>query len=724
MIDPRLIKPAYAPQLKLGSNELRRIEQRIEDDYQAAIADHDARMERFRRYYMRWRNRTESAELGEELEPNYQVPITQWDTWAKLAKEMASLFGADAEVVARPVGPSDQRTVRKVSRFMNWLLFSAMKIVSDATVFGFRKILFGKAHAYAPWVIDEYDVPLIDGTMGTDTYYEGPGFEPLWPDDVIVPAEEAKTIHDFSFVIRRYRATPDDLLRGEGSLYQGITANFEKILQEAESRRQQRSDDEPVKAEKDLAEGVIYEGAESAANCLVVWEWYGRWRKLKGGRDARIDSVSGRQLRESDLVVRYLPDLHLTIGVQDLADMYPRKRNRRPFNESSLVKDGSYWPPGFGELLERIEEELSKNHQLAAKATAFSVGPVIFYRPDSGFDPETFEYQPFTSQASADPNGIKVVQLTADLRNAVLKNQELISYGERVTGLNDMNVGRALDRPNAPKTARQTLALLEEGDVRASLDMSALREDWGLILDHFWQLYSMYGPEKTFFRVTEEEAGGLFDVAQGGAYMKADELGGRFDFDLKFATNAWSRETQKQNQLALYQLDLQNPLVVQNPRALWMVLDRIHRAFGDEQFGQVIPQPADFGLPVEPREEHVRVLQGEQLLVNPMDNDQLHLLEHTKYLERLHQDPDRDQDAYDALITHAQEHIAQMKQKQLMGAMASSLAQSMAQATATGRGLASIEAPVGLQDVHATLGEMMGNGTAPAGGAVPGDRAA
>ena len=64
----------------------------------------------------------------------------------------------------------------------------------------------------------------------------------------------------------------------------------------------------------------------------------------------------------------------------------------------------------------------------------------------------------------------------------------MLAYSERVTGVTDQNIGRTQSTPNAPRTARQTLALLEEGDVRASLDLTAIREDWGLILDHFWEL--------------------------------------------------------------------------------------------------------------------------------------------------------------------------------------------------------------------------------------------
>jgi len=708
VIDPTRYATADAPQLILSKNEIGRLANRIEQDFYNAQSDHDQRIQRFRRYYRRWRQLTEQAAMSEEDEPNYTVPITQWQTSSKLAKEMSNLFGADAEIIAKPTGPNDQRIVRKISRFMTWRVFNSMKIVNPATVFNFRKILFGKSHAYRPWHRDAYRAPLRDGTEKEVVCYNGPGFFPLWPDDFIVPAEDAETVHDFSFCIRRYRATPDDLLRGEDSgIYQGIDENWSTLINQVSDARSRSFDGDEIKRDKDIAEGVQYEGSLSSAGSLQVHEWYGRWRRLKGRRDAREDNIEYRDRYESELVVKYVPELNLIVGVQDLAQMYPRTKRRRPFAEGTLMKDGSYWGPGFGEVLENIEVELSKNHNLATKAGEFSVGPLIIYRPGSGFAPEDFDYQPGRAIASEDPAGVRVVEFKANLEYPVAKEQAMISYSERLTGITDQNIGRTQSTPNAPRTARQTLALLEEGDVRASLDLSVLREDWGEILSDFWAMEQMYGSERTFFRVAEEDSGGLFDVAKGGAFLDAAEREETYDFDLKFATNAWSKETHKQNQLSLYQLDLQNPLVINNPKALWLTLDRIHRAFGDDRFADVIPEPADIGLPVSPTEEWTRMLQGEHVDVNPMDNDQLHLLDHNKRLAEAADDPQHDEKAYRAMVVHVVEHGKQMRQKQLMAELTSRLVQQLGGQGGQG-GLQDGAAPMPLQNLHQQVGQMIG----------------
>lgn len=710
--------PADAPQLELSKNELGRLVDQIDTDYFAAINDHDVRMARFQRYYKRWRGRVDPPVLGEEDEPNYRVPITQWQVSSKLAKTIASLFGADAEVNAKPIGPNDQRLVRKVSRFMTWRLFNSMKVVNPATTFEFRTILNGRAHAYAPWHRDTYWAPTANGGEKEITCYEGPGFFPLWADDFIVPAEDATTLHDFSFVMRRFRATPNDLLRGEDAgRYQAIGENWRQICEQARSRlrRDLRGGDQ-MKREKDLDEGVNYESGLSVGPSLQIHEWYGRWRQIKGRRDASATNYDRRDRFESELVISYVPELHLIVGVQDLAAMYPRTKRRRPFVESSLMRDGSYWGPGFGEVLEDIETELTVNHSLGAKAGQFSVGPLIIYSPASGFDPDSFEYQPGQAIASDNPAAVKVVDFKANLEYPIANQQDLIAISERLTGVTDQNIGRTQSTPNAPRTARQTLALLEEGDVRASLDLTGLREDWGDILQHCWHLEQMYGSERTFFRVTEEDSGGMFAVSGGGAYLADDDREEDYDFDLKFATNAWSKETNKQNQLSLYQLDLQNPLVVQNPRALWLVLDKIHRAFGDDRFCDTIPEPPDIGLPVKPSEEWTRCLQGEDIHCNPMDNDQLHLIDHNKRLADAQADPGHDPDAYNEMVRHVMEHMQQMKQKQLMAELTSRLVQSLGSGQG---GLTPGTPPVSLQNLHQTVGSLIGADGAPQPGASP-----
>lgn len=678
-------------QLRWPKSETDRIGTKVQTDYRNAIADHNRRIERWRQYYQRWRTITTLPPMGEETASNLPVPYIQSNIFTKWAKEIDALFGDDAEIVAVPVGASNYEREAKISKYMTWRVFNSMKLTSRFCEFVNRKLIFGRSVAYSPWIRDTFEV---QGKEVVD--YEGPEFDPMWPDDFIVPAEEVRCLHDFSFVIRRYRVTPDKLLQGEKEgRYQGITANWKTIVNLAQHGTQREFEGEEIKLEKDEAEGILYQRPLSSGENVMVLEWYGKWRPLKKGprggmKDASEWDFDKREIRQHDFVVRYLWDLRLVIGIQDLAELYPSKKNRRPFVESSMVKDGTYWSMGLAEMLINLEDDLAVNHNQATEGGQFAMNPPLGYRPASGFNPETFHVEPGLCIPLDNPaTDIKQIEIHADMSMAEWKQQSVFAMGERLTGHSDLQLGRQEDRPNAPRTAKQTIALLEEGNVRISLDTKVLREDMSEVLAHFWDLEYLFSPEQVFFRVTEEDADGLFETNNGGANLEHSERDGRYDFRLQFANSVYSREAKKEQALARYQLDLQNPLIVQNPVALWTVTKDAHEALGDPNFESLVPKPPAPDISVDPKTEWVHLLHGEDIHVNPMDNDQLHLLRHMKDLKLAEVDQSGatgDPEAIRKLILHYHDHIVQLQQKKIQQAVIEQAAQAVSTLMKAGGG--------------------------------------
>lgn len=677
-------------QIKWAPAELTRVASKIRQDYRSALSDHNRRIQKWRDYYRRYRAVPDTPLMGEETASNVPVPYVRWNILTKLAKEMDALMGDDAEIVAVPVGPSDFRRDKKISKYMTWRVFNSMKLTNPFCVFILRKLLFGKSHAYSPWLRDTFEV---DGNDVVE--YEGPQFTPLWPDDLIVPCEEVDTIHEFSFVIRKYRVTPDQLLQGEEEgRYTGIKKNWEHIVTQAQHGIQRESEGDEIKREKDDAEGLLYDRPMSAGENLMVVEWYGRWRPLKGkNSDANEWDWKKREMRQRDYVIRYLWDLNQIISVQDLQDLYPTKKNKRPFVEASMMKDGSYWSPGMAEMLCDLEDELRVNHNQATEAGQLAINPPVGYRPASGFNPDTFRMQPGLAIPLDNP-ATDVIQLKigADMAIASWKEQCVLAYGEKLTGMSDLQMGRQSDRPNAPRTAQQTVSLLEEGNVRISLDTKVLREDMSVVLSHFWDLEYMFSPEELFFRVTEEDAEGAFPTKDGGAVLTAEDRDGRYDFKLQFANSLYSREAAKEKTLARYQLDLQNPLITQNPldptfTALWEVTRQAHDALGDPDFESIVPKPPAADQPTDPKIEWLKMLhgEGEEVHVNPMDNDLLHMTRHMKDLKLAESDPEHaDKDAVQQLVVHYHDHIIQLQQKKIQQAIVEQALQGMGQIAAQG----------------------------------------
>ncbi len=656
--------------------EISRIATRVEMDYRSAMTDHTRRIAMWRDYYRRWRARVLPPKIGEEDKSNLIVPLIRWNILTKWAKEIDSLFGEKAEIIAVPTGPSDHRKDAKISRYMTWRVFQSMKLLAPFCEFVLRKLIFGRSVAYSPWSVEEFE---SEGQWITE--YVGPGFEPLFPDDFIVPCEEVRSLHDFSFVARRYRISPDQLLEGEEQgRYAGIAKNWDRILNQGRAGMKREFQGEEIKREQDDAEGLSYTRPLSSGEWLTVIEWYGRWRPLKKGRkDGSEMDFRAREMRQREYVVRYLPDLNMVVSVQDLAQVYPHKKRRRPFVETSLFKDGSYWCPGMAELLCDMEDELSANHNQATEAGQLAMNPPVGYRPASGFNPETFTMRPGLSVPLDNPqHDVKQIEIRADMGIAQWKEQAVLAYGERLTGQSDLQMGRQADRPNAPRTARQTIALLEEGNVRISLDTKVLREDMAGVLLHFWELEYSFSDEETFFRVTEDDAAGLFPVQDGGSTLTRQDRDGRYDFRLQFADSVFSREAKKEQALARYQLDLTNPLIVQNPVALWEATKKVHEALGDPNFQDIVPRPPEPDISVDPKEEFNRLLQGEDILVVPTDNDQLHMMRHYRDLQAAEQRGDMDQEILRALAVHYRDHMVQLQAKRIQQAVLEQAAQAAA----------------------------------------------
>lgn len=674
----------------LSESEREKIRNHIEECFRGAYAAHQERLERFQNYYRQFRGLRDMPGYGQDDEPTFRVPAIKWATYAVWSRITLSLIGPGAKIKCVPRGPSDHKLVRKIETYMKWRLFEFMRIAQPLSTVLFQAVLYGRSHAYVPW-----STKAIGTGHDRVVYYDGPELIPLWPDEIVLPAGDYRDIHDAPWVIRRYYITPQELIEGENEgRYVGIRENWERIL--AASSESRDRENQPLLWAKDEAENVNPDTLSSHEGSLEAWEWYGNWR-------------TSSSYSQEQLMVRYLPKLNLMIGMYDLERLFPRMANKRPFISFSMASDGSYWCPGIGELTTEIANEMTESDKMIARALQFSNGPVLFFRPTGGFDPEAFRYRPGVAYPIDDPTSVREISFRADIEQALIRQQILASYLERVTGISDQTLGRSIERPNAPRTLGGQQILLQQGGVRFAIDEFYVREGMKNLLRHVWQLDSQFCDQSVFFRVTEEEAGGLFEVKGGFASLSPIEREFLVDFDFEMSDQPSEKELKKAEALQLYQLDLSNPLIVQNPRALWRITKRLHEAFGDEEFSSVVPEPPDIGMPKTPKEEWNLALQGEDFTVHPMDHDEQHLAAHYADVQMEMASRQPDLDAIRRMSRHIAEQQSQLMQKRMMAGLATKVARGMAQ-TLDGAGgiLAQPEIPVSLHGIMQAVQDLAG----------------
>jgi len=663
--------------IELPTPEAARLLSKITGDYSDAWADNDQRITRFRRHFRSWRNKIGMAG-GLAGKSNFRVPLIVEKTLIKWAKTLDALLGDDREIIALPTGPVDRITAEKVSRYMTWQVFNHMDITEELAKFIFQEIIFGRAHAELYW-----DAQWLYGAGGVkgDLLYDGPVFRTLPVDCFVVPPSAGEsTPQDFAWVCTREWKTLDQLLADEDEGYcENIADNAEAIYRHAASERQFNERTDQIRTEQAGFEGVVSDYAATDRCRVEVRKHYCRWRALKGSADAEYDNFKARQARESEWCVAYIPDLNvadgsaggLIIGVRDLAEMYPHTANRRPIVSASFLKDGSYWPPALPEMLEDVEIEMSVNHNLMNEAGERLVSPPGFYIPGFGIGEERQKIEPGMLYPTPDPKSVYFADTKGDVNFCIIRNQLLTTIAEGVSGLPAATTGRYDDRPNQPKTFRGQALALGQSDLRQSLEMLFMTEDWSKIFDQIKMLVDEYGPPEEEFRVTEQTPSGYFD-ASGFTKITARERQGKYDFKLKFATSAQSREARKERAIAFLQAAAPLPLFIQNPNLQRDWLKVIAKELQLDGLLPSLTAVPDTNVPLDPETEWVQALQGIMPQISVMDDDNAHISSHMGHLaEQRGLPPDeQDEDAQTKMIAHIMQHKAQLEQKMAMQAQA------------------------------------------------------
>lgn len=717
-------------QIKLSDSELELIRTRIDQDYELALSDHNIRLRRCAEQEEKWRLKA-GMRGGETGESNFRVPIVTALLFAKHAREIDAMFGPKASVTATPRGPSDSKAAKRISIAMSWQFFENMKCVKPIALWSLRRLKHGRSFAFVPWE-DKFYTRYANGKSERVKYHSGPTIYPLGNDEIMLPAdvEGIDTLQDARWVTRRYKTTPTEMLlkdntpggeqNPEGDWYQGIAEHFEEILRVGSRgiNRYMGTDADQSKVVADRDEGVMRDLSSSVREYVIVEEHYIRWRmaveEANENGEEEADSqtsidVSGeeeqpktktnppgtftdehgvlREMIETDLVIRYIRDLHLIVGVQRLAELYPDTPNKRPILEMALLNDGQYWCQGLIELTEEIEQEMSILANRLIEAVSMSIAPPIFVEPTVGENFMNRKYGPYDLIPTANAAGVKQMDISPHVEPFAQLWLLFQQIYEQLTGLSQGVFGRAMDQPNAPRTLGGQRLVAAAGDVRLALDMRMLSEDLQKLLDWIWDLWRMMGTEQEFYRVAEEDAPkGLFgvgDVQEGYAKISAKERQASYDFSFEFADDMQLREGKKQEILLVAQALAALPVFAQDLAAQHRFAVEFCDTFNID-YRDMQEEPPPMQPPRLPSLEWTLLLEGQDIYVHPQDNDEQHIADHESRLVAMSQAPAEDQD-WDAMQT-MMEHIDRHKQSMLAKQQAQEVMQGLQALVQTAQG--------------------------------------
>jgi hypothetical protein len=734
--------PALSTQVRLSESELKAIKLMIDSSYGLAMDDHERRKARISREEDSWRDAV-GLPGGESGLSNYKVPITLALCLAKHAREVEAIFGAKASVKATPVGPTDVKASKRVGLAMSWQFYENMKGMKPLALCMLRRIKHGRSFAFVPWSQKAYN-KFSKGTTERIPYKTSPEIIPLGNDDIMLPAdvEGCDTLQDASWAMRRYKTTPTEMLllnndpdnpSQPGEWYQGIEEHFGDIVKHARTGIRRDSLKDGSRLAIDMAEGVQRDSAASVREYIEVEEWYFRWRleaatevqaqpemteeepeaeqpepAVEPGTFMDADGVR-RYMLETDLVVRYIREMGLIVGVQRLDELYPDTPTKRPIMEFALLNDGHYWCMGLIELAGEIEKEMTVLLNQVIEGTGLAIAPPIFYEPTAG-ELGSRKYEKHDLIPTQNAAGIQQMQIRLDLSWFSMIWLVFQTIYEQLTGVTQQVMGRGLDQPNAPRTLGGQRLIMGAGDIRLALDMRMLGEDMKRLLEWIWDLWRMMGSGQEVYRVAEGDIADfeIGEVENGWAKMSPKEMQGRYDFTLEFADDMQVREGKKQEMLALFQALVTLPFIQNNPVIQYHIATEICDVFGFD-FTQFADEPPPPFLPDLPEREWVKVLEGQDIHLHPMDDDMTHIADHEQRIAAMADGPpeDQDRDAMFAMMNHIEEH----KQAALAKQQAQMVMQGLRQMMMAAQG-----GIVGGQQQGNPLAAMLGGGTPMGGG--------
>jgi hypothetical protein len=583
--------------------------------------------------------------IPQEERSNFSIPLILWQLLAKLAKELDVLLGEESEISVTPIGESDVKRAKKVKKWMNWRIKVSLKLFKKLYPYLLQKSIMGTSIGFVPWVtrkrqvkkfvpeeVPGFEEQIVDGLPAQVPFtrtevqevieevidYDGPDLVVEDLEDWVVPAT-AKDIDNADHFIRIVRLDIDEILdmSDSGKLDDKlIKDNIDNLRRISEHTFQATELNSDVFQEKKEQQGVpeVPQGRETR---VTFYNWFGKFRiDEKGTNDLE---------RSQDVVAFYQPELKKVLGVSLLVESFPD--GRRPFIKSDAIMNvNQFWGSGLCELLEPISTEMDALHTLAVSAAEGAVGTVIFASPSAGINWDKIKIEPNTVIFTPNPQDIKVVPLgQINMGPYITLMQELTSFAERLTALNDPQLGRQLSQPNAPRTLGQQQLLQAESNVRLLLDIRLERENLRELLKRIWELDKRFLEKPVFFRVTEEDPGDT---------MTEEDMQGSYDFDIGPLT-ALSNRQQKTREL-MQGLALSGQVGIQ--QVTMALFKRFLEKIGFPDVAALIPDASEMKQSEDPAKENIRLLQGEDVDPNPQDNHSRHIAVHQDLMDRLQSD--------------------------------------------------------------------------------------
>ena len=149
----------------------------------------------------------------------------------------------------------------------------------------------------------------------------------------------------------------------------------------------------------------------------------------------------------------------------------------------------------FAEVVKGIQDEINTIHNQRVDYATITNLPFYFYRASMSMPPVQQGLKPGQGVPVDNPQqDINFPKWASQPSWGSQEEQTLHQYFERLTGLNDLTLGRQPNRVGATRTAAGTQQLLAEGSLRFKTSMEAFQRLWVGVFSDILALDQEYLP--------------------------------------------------------------------------------------------------------------------------------------------------------------------------------------------------------------------------------------
>ncbi len=184
------------------------------------------------------------------------------------------------------------------------------------------------------------------------------------------------------------------------------------------------------------------------------------------------------------------------------------KLNRRPYIDNRYNTLPRVWfGQGMAAKLRKIQTQTNVAFRQMADFGTLRNMPWGLYNPHSTGLLKPNALKPGAMVPVQDPRGVQFASFSGDHAFQVAWLQLLDRWAERDTALTDFSQGRTSSQPNAPRTARGTMALLQQSEIQFNHRVSLFVEAYKELFQQVHELHKFNSPEELPFRVLNRKFG-------------------------------------------------------------------------------------------------------------------------------------------------------------------------------------------------------------------------